>query len=178
MWTRKIQRKIKLIPSHQFYFSSYTERLTDGCWSPSRPSVFFVTRQYFITILDPYLDVQGGWLHGRLGHPLPTEGPHPVLQGLRRASECCQGDHLVLTGPLNVINPVLNSWGSKWRVPGGCGQQWRQHKYAGAQHQPQPVQPVSGRGRYFDINFNHGSLGLKKLQPQKCLNERQGEKKS
>ena len=55
MWTRKIQRKIKLIPSHQFYFSSYTERLTDGCWSPSRPSVFFVTRQYFKTILDPSL---------------------------------------------------------------------------------------------------------------------------
>ena len=101
MWTRKIQRKIKLIPSHQFHFSSYTERLTDGCWSPSRPSVFFVTRKYFIKILglDPNLDVQGGRVHGRLGHPLPAAGPPPVLQGLGRASECCQGDHLVLISP-------------------------------------------------------------------------------
>ena len=24
--------------------SSYTENLTDGCWSPTRPSVFFTTR--------------------------------------------------------------------------------------------------------------------------------------
>ena len=30
--------------------SSYTESLTDGCWSPTRPSVFFVARQ------DGYLD--------------------------------------------------------------------------------------------------------------------------
>ena len=26
------------------HFSSYTENLTDGCWSPTRPSVFFTTR--------------------------------------------------------------------------------------------------------------------------------------
>ena len=26
-------------------FSSYTENLTDGCWSPTRPSVFFTSRQ-------------------------------------------------------------------------------------------------------------------------------------
>ena len=25
--------------------SSYTENLTDGCWSPTRPSVFFTARQ-------------------------------------------------------------------------------------------------------------------------------------
>ena len=25
--------------------SSYTENLTDGCWSPTRPSVFFTTRR-------------------------------------------------------------------------------------------------------------------------------------
>ena len=30
--------------------SSYTERLLDGCWSPTRPSVFFVTRE------DGYMD--------------------------------------------------------------------------------------------------------------------------
>ena len=27
-----------------YCFSSYTENLTDGCWSPTRPSVFFTTR--------------------------------------------------------------------------------------------------------------------------------------
>ena len=28
----------------EYFFSSYTENLTDGCWSPTRPSVFFTTR--------------------------------------------------------------------------------------------------------------------------------------
>ena len=42
------------------------------------------------------LEVQGGWLHGRVGHPVPAAGPHPVLQGLRHASERCQGDRLIL----------------------------------------------------------------------------------
>ena len=27
------------------FLSSYTENLTDGCWSPTRPSVFFTARQ-------------------------------------------------------------------------------------------------------------------------------------
>ena len=52
-----------------------------------------------INFRDPNIDVEGGWLHGRLGHPLPATGPHPVLQGLRHSSKCRQGDPLVLSGP-------------------------------------------------------------------------------
>ena len=37
--TMKIKTKTKKT------FSSYTENLTDGCWSPTRPSVFFIARQ-------------------------------------------------------------------------------------------------------------------------------------
>ena len=37
---------IKFCKIHiQFLFSSYTENLRDGCWSPTRPSVFFTARQ-------------------------------------------------------------------------------------------------------------------------------------
>ena len=34
-----------LSPDHHYNLSSYTENLTDGCWSPTRPSVFFTARQ-------------------------------------------------------------------------------------------------------------------------------------
>ena len=32
-------------------FSSYTENLRDGCWSPTRPSVFFTARQVYKEIV-------------------------------------------------------------------------------------------------------------------------------
>ena len=37
--------KLVMIMMMMMIPSSYTENLTDGCWSPTRPSVFFTARQ-------------------------------------------------------------------------------------------------------------------------------------
>ena len=179
MWTRKIQRKIKLIPSHQFYFSSYTERLTDGCWSPSRPSVFFVTRQYFKTILDPSLSRCSGrmatWTPGTSstsrGPPSCPSRSQTRLWMPSRWSSCPHGSSKChYSCPKFLRFKVKGSWWL-WAAMTATQVCWSSA--------PASASAAGEREReIFDINFNHGSLGLKKLQPQKCLNERQEEKKS
>jgi dynein intermediate chain 2 len=46
MWTRSVVPACPVIVNIRQFLSSssYTENLTDGCWSPTRPSVFFTTR--------------------------------------------------------------------------------------------------------------------------------------
>ena len=44
MWTRLVNAFFLRKYFYHLYLSSYTENLTDGCWSPTRPSVFFTAR--------------------------------------------------------------------------------------------------------------------------------------
>ena len=42
-WSAKVWSD-DITESSLFTTGGYTEKITDGCWSPSRPSVFYVTR--------------------------------------------------------------------------------------------------------------------------------------
>ena len=146
--------------------SSYTERLLDGCWSPTRPSVFFVTRE------DGYMDAwdilyqqRSPVLSFKACIKTSTTSPFTTtFYGLWPWAipqkfwcydvkcECLKVSDTPLNAIkvimrwislflyLSILNCFIFSPGSEWGLLGGGGKQWREHQHAAAQLKPQPVQ--------------------------------------